>query len=221
MRLVNGLEAQPVTDVAPAPAVVAPDAAVVTPPPAEAAPAPTAVAPAAADTDARSSRAPFRARPPSSAAGSTGATAVMHPPVRRAPWVGAEPPAGRVLTGAIAALVVAAFVEILLVGSVGLLLGLSLVAASIGVALTVRPRDLFTAGVSPPLLLVGVLLVVAVLHGEGIQVGRLVAEAGVAQRVIAGFVHLAGTLVVAHALALVVVALRGRVHRRRRPRPAA
>lgn len=109
-----------------------------------------------------------------------------------------------------------ALIEILLAGSVGWLLGLALIVVSVGVALTVRPRDLFTAGVSPPLLLLGVLLVVAALHGDGIQVGRLGADAGVAQSVIAGFVHLAGALVVAHALALVVVALRGRGHRGQR-----
>lgn len=142
-------------------------------------------------------------------------------PASRAPWVGAEPPIERVLATAVTVMLVVAFAEIAIADSVGVLVGLGLVVVSVGAALTVRPRDLFTAGVLPPLLLVAVLTVVAVLHGEGIQVARLDSSAGVAQRVIAGFVHLAGALVVAHAAALTVVALRGRLHRRDRRGPAA
>ncbi len=119
----------------------------------------------------------------------------------------------------------AALVEILVADAIGVLFGAALVVVSVGAALTVRPRNLFTAGVLPPLLLVGLLTSIAVLQPDGIQVARMDASAGVAQRVIAGFVHLAGALVVAHATALLVVALRGRTarlrRRRQRQRPLA
>lgn len=139
-------------------------------------------------------------------------------PTSRAPWVDAEPPTAQVLLVGASALLAAAFVEILLLDTVGLLVGICLVAVSLGTALTVRPRDLFSAGVLPPLLLVGLLTVVAVLYPGGIDVSRLSPSASLAQRVIAGFVDLAGALVVAHALALLVVALRIRVSRLRRRR---
>lgn len=190
MTYVNGLETQQVTASAP-------------PAPGAALPGQTARVAATVTTDR-----------PATVAAVTGSPAGERSPARRAPWVGAEPPVVRVLATALGVMAVVAFIEILLADSVGWLLGLTLIVASLGVALIVRPNDLFTAGVFPPLLLVSVLLVVAVLHGDGIQVGRLVADAGVAQRVIAGFVHLAGALVAAHALTLIVVALRGRISRR-------
>ena len=65
------------------------------------------------------------------------------------------------------------------------------------------------------LLLVAALVVVAVVHPAGINVSRLQPDAGVAQTVIAGFVALARWLVAAHAVALVLVALRLRVSQAR------
>jgi hypothetical protein len=99
--------------------------------------------------------------------------------------------------------------------AVGMIVGVVLVLASITVALTIRASDLFTAGVLPPLLLVAALGVVAVVHPAGINVSRLQPDAGVAQTVIAGFVALARWLVAAHAVALVLVALRLRVSQAR------
>jgi len=113
-------------------------------------------------------------------------------------------------------LLVVAFAEIQLRGTVGIGTGVALVLVAVATALAVRIRDLFTAGVLPPLLLVAVLVVVAVVQPAGIRVTELDPTASVPQRVIAGFVDLAGSLVVAHALALVLVALRMRVARRQR-----
>ena len=139
-------------------------------------------------------------------------------PVARtqAPWVGAEPPVGLVVGPAAMLLLVVALVEIQLRGTVGMGTGVALVLVAVATALAVRIRDLFTAGVLPPLLLVAVLVVVAVAQPAGIRVTELDPTASVVQRVIAGFVDLAGALVVAHALALVLVALRMRVARRQR-----
>jgi hypothetical protein len=129
--------------------------------------------------------------------------------------VGAEPPAGPVVLAAFVAVLVAAAIEIVLRDAVGMIVGVVLVLASITVALTIRASDLFTAGVLPPLLLVAALGVVAVVHPAGINVSRLQPDAGVAQTVIAGFVALARWLVAAHAVALVLVALRLRVSQAR------
>ncbi len=136
----------------------------------------------------------------------------------RAPWVGAEPPVRAVVGTAAGALLGVAAVEIVLLDTLGWLFGTGLVLVAVGTALTVRVRDLFTAGVFPPLLLIGALVVVAVLHPTGIAVTQLDPAASAPQRVIAGFVDLAGALVVAHGLALLLVALRVRVARlQRRP----
>ena len=148
----------------------------------------------------------------------TGATTDASPPderPRRAPWVGAEPPATQVVAGAVALLLGAAVVEILLRGSLGLIVGLTLVLVAATAALLVPPRDLFTAGVLPPLLLLALLVVMSVVHPDAIAATRLASSASVPQRVIAGFVDLAGALVVAHGLALLLVALRARASRPR------
>jgi len=124
--------------------------------------------------------------------------------------VGAEPPRRLVLLGAAAGLVLAATCEILVRGSLGLVTGLGLVVVSIGAALLMRPAELFTAGILPPLLSLGLLIVVAVVHPQAIGVRSLDPGAGTAQVVIAGFVDLAGALVVAHLLALLLVGMRMR-----------
>lgn len=138
---------------------------------------------------------------------------------RRAPWVDAEPPIPFVLGAAAILLLAAAAVEIALGDTVGWFFGGSLVLVSAGAAVLVRPRDLFTAGVLPPLLLLGLLVVLAVAHPDGIAVTELEPSASVPQRVIAGFVDLAGALVVAHAVTFALVALRVRTTRLRRRAP--
>ncbi len=136
-------------------------------------------------------------------------------PVRRAPWVGAEPPRGQVVLAAAAALGAAAVLEIALRGHLGVLTGVALVLVSAGAALTVRTSDLFTAGVLPPLLTFVLVLAVAVVHPSAVSVAQLDPGAGTVQVMVAGFVDVAGALVVGHMLALVLVGLRARTTRRR------
>lgn len=131
-------------------------------------------------------------------------------PPRTAPWVGAEPPKALVLLGAAGSMAVLAVLEVLVVGHIGLLVGLGFVVVCIAAALVVRAEDLFTAGVLPPLLMLGLLLAVSLLHPAGIAVRALDHGAGTLQVLIAGFVAQAGALVVAHMLALVLVGLRVR-----------
>jgi hypothetical protein len=129
--------------------------------------------------------------------------------------VGAEPPRRLVITAAAAVLVLAAALEILVRGHVGLLTGLCLILVSVGAALMMRPAELFTAGILPPLLTLGVLIAIAAVHPQGIGVHSLDPAASTAQVVIAGFVDLAGALVVAHLLALLLVGMRIRATRLR------
>lgn len=106
--------------------------------------------------------------------------------------------------------------EIALRGHLGLLTGVALVLVSAGAALVVRTRDLFTAGVLPPLLTFVLVLVVAVVHPSAVSVAELEPGAGTIQVMIAGFVDVAGALVVGHMLALLLVGLRARLAHRRR-----
>lgn len=129
--------------------------------------------------------------------------------------MGAEPSRRLVIAAAAAVLVLAAALEILVRGQVGLLTGLSLVLVSVGAALLMRPAELFTAGILPPLLTLGLLIGIAIVHPQGIGVSSLDPAAGTAQVAIAGFVDLAGALVVAHLLALLLVGMRTRATRLR------
>ena len=94
-------------------------------------------------------------------------------------------------------------------GQVGLFFDLAFVVVCVIVALLVRPEDFFTVGVLPPLLMVGVFLLIGSTRPE------VVADAGdgVVQAVVSGLSHHAGALIAGYALSLAVLALRHRVLR--------
>jgi hypothetical protein len=93
----------------------------------------------------------------------------------------------------------------LLVGSrLGLLFDVVLVLVCLVSALLVRPRDFFTVGVLPPLLL-GV-TVVALTFVDRAAVAR--ADDAVPQAIVSGLAHHAVALSVGYALTLLVIALR-------------
>ena len=77
----------------------------------------------------------------------------------------------------------------------------------LALALMVRPRDFFTVGVLPPLLMVAVFALLGGTHPE------VVADAGdgVVQAVVSGLGHHAGALVSGYLLCLAVLAIRHRV----------
>lgn len=131
--------------------------------------------------------------------------------------MGAEPPRGQVVLAAAAALTSAALLEIALRGHLGLLTSAALVLVSAAAALTIGSSDLFTAGVLPPLLTLALVLGVAVLRPSAVSVAALDSGAATVQVLIAGFVDVAGALVVGHMLALGLVGLRARAARVRRP----
>lgn len=121
------------------------------------------------------------------------------------------------VVGAGVVLALAAMLEIAVRSHIGLFTGLVLVMVSIGAALLMRSDDLFTAGVLPPLLTLVLLVGVALVHPSAVSVRALDPSASATQVVIAGFVDVAGALVVAHMLALLLVGLRVRAAHLRRP----
>jgi hypothetical protein len=86
------------------------------------------------------------------------------------------------------------------------------VLVCVGAALAVHPRDFFHVGVLPPLLLLGLISLVAIVHAGW------VAEKGdgFVQAVVSGLAHRATGLLAAYLLALGVLAIRQRVRARRR-----
>lgn len=80
----------------------------------------------------------------------------------------------------------------------------------VGMALAVRPQDFFRVGVLPPMLLLGLSVLLALGHRSAIAG----ADDGFVQAVISGLAHHAGPLFVGYALTLAVLGIRLRVVRR-------
>lgn len=98
----------------------------------------------------------------------------------------------------------AAALNVALTGTLSLFYDLTFVVVCLVAALAVRPRDFFTVGVLPPLLLLGTVTLLAL---SGRQALGDPAD-GVRQSVVSGLAHHAGGLVSASAVVLVVLALR-------------
>jgi hypothetical protein len=93
-----------------------------------------------------------------------------------------------------------------------LVFDIGFVLVCVGAALAVHPRDFFVVGVLPPLLLLGLVTLVALVHREWIaDPGD-----GLVQAVVSGLAHRASALLTGYLLALVVLGMRQRVRMRRR-----
>jgi ATP/ADP translocase len=103
----------------------------------------------------------------------------------------------------------AATVEIAVGGHLRLFFDLSFLAICLAAALLVRPRDFFTVGVLPPLLMLGTMVLVAV-NGT-----KVIAQAhdNVVQAVVTGLAHHAIALFIGYAVCLVTLVLRQRAGR--------
>nr|WP_206064991.1 DUF6542 domain-containing protein [Nocardioides sp. JQ2195] len=90
------------------------------------------------------------------------------------------------------------------------------VMTCVTMALRVRPSDFFTVGVLPPLLMLGIFVIL------GVASPSVIADAGdgTIQAVVAGLAHHAGALITGYALCLGSLAMRQHVLRKRR-RPTA
>lgn len=88
---------------------------------------------------------------------------------------------------------------------VGLLFDAAFVATCVGVALLVRPRDFFTVGVLPPLVMLAVLLLLALSDRAAVAAS---ADDGLVRAVVAGLSAHAVALGVGYALCLALLAVR-------------
>lgn len=98
----------------------------------------------------------------------------------------------------------------------GVMFDIGFVLVCVGAAIAVHPRDFFHIGVLPPLLLLGLISLLAIVHAGW------VAEQGdgFVQAVVSGLAHRATGLLAAYLLALGVLAIRQRVRLRHRRRAA-
>ncbi|HSE69524.1 MAG TPA: DUF6542 domain-containing protein [Nocardioidaceae bacterium] len=123
---------------------------------------------------------------------------------RRTLWEEGRRPGRQVATLATLATLGVVWLDVSITDGLSWLFDLAFVAVCVAAALLVRPRDFFAVGVLPPLLMLGVVLLLAVVHRTA------VAEKvdGLIQAVVAGLAHQAGALVTGYALALGILALR-------------
>jgi hypothetical protein len=107
---------------------------------------------------------------------------------------------------ATAVVLTVAAAEVLMVGHLRLFFDLCFVVVCLGAALMVRPRDFFTVGVLPPLLMFGTMVLVA-LNGPQVIAA---AHDGLVQAVITGLAHHSLALFAGYAVCLVTLLARQR-----------
>jgi len=101
-------------------------------------------------------------------------------------------------------LALAVGIDLLLAGELGSIFDVCLVLVCTGAALAERPRDFFTVGVLPPLLLAVIVAALALLAPGAVARADDVAV----QAFVSGLAHHAFPLVVGYALTLTVLGLR-------------
>lgn len=106
------------------------------------------------------------------------------------------------------AMAAVAILDVAVDGKLGPLFSVGFVLIAVTTPLSVNVRALFAPGILPPLLMIGVILVFAIVAPSAIPSGGLAASAGILQHLIAGIIDQATALVVGHLLALGVIALR-------------
>ncbi len=98
----------------------------------------------------------------------------------------------------------AAVVNVALAGVIGVLFDVCFVLLCIVLALVVRPRDFFTVGVLPPLLMVSLFILLAIAQPSALARP----EVGSVQAVVSGLSHHSVALVVGYLLSLGVLFIR-------------
>lgn len=119
---------------------------------------------------------------------------------------GREPGRQVVALGAALALTIVA-VDVALGGRITLFFDLGFVALCLALALAVHPTDFFVVGVLPPLIMLGVFILLGATHPEVLAHP----DDGVVQAVVSGLAHHSGALVVGYVLCLTVLLVRQRV----------
>lgn len=122
-------------------------------------------------------------------------------------WSGA-----RVTRLAVLLCTVAVGVDLLIGHRLGWIFGIGFVLICIGAALAVHPRDFYRVAVLPPVLLLGVAIVLSAVDRTAVATRR---DAYV-QAVVDALAHHAAALMVGYALALAILVIRHQVIERRR-----
>jgi hypothetical protein len=108
---------------------------------------------------------------------------------------------------AVALALSAVVLDVALGQGLGLFFDLCFVAICVAIALLVRPRDFFTVGVLPPLLMLGVFVLLDIARPE--VLGH--PQDGVVQSVVTGLAHHSEALVSGYVVCLTVLAIRHHV----------
>lgn len=122
-------------------------------------------------------------------------------------WEEGHEPGRQVVALGLAVALTVAVLDLLIFDQVSLLFDICFVLLCVGLALLVRPRDFFTVGVLPPLIMVVVFALLGATRPE------VIADKsdGVVQAVISGLSHHSGALVVGYLLCLATLAVRQHV----------
>jgi hypothetical protein len=122
-------------------------------------------------------------------------------------WHPGHEPGRQVVMLGFALALTAAVLDVLLTGSITWLFDLCFVATCVALALLVAPRDQFTVGVLPPLIMLSVFVLIAL--GD---TGALAQpHDGVAQAVVSGLAHHSLALCLGYGLSLALLAQRRHV----------
>lgn len=127
-------------------------------------------------------------------------------PARRTLWEEGREPGRQVVVLGLAAALTALALDLLLGRGIGLLFDVCFAALCLALALAVRPSDFFTVGVLPPLLMVGVMLLLEVARPDVLGHPR----DGAVQSLVTGLADHSGALVAGYLLTLLTLAVRQR-----------
>lgn len=126
---------------------------------------------------------------------------------QRTLWEEGREPGRQVVALGLALALTAVVIDQALLGQVGLFFDICFVLICVAMALAVRPRDFFTVGVLPPLLMGTVFTLLGATRPDTIADPR----DGVVQAVVAGLGHHAEALITGYVLCLAILAVRHRV----------
>jgi len=122
-------------------------------------------------------------------------------------WEEGREPGNRAVALAVALTLTAVVIDLPLEGHVGLFVDLVFVLACVAAAILVRPTDFFAVGVLPPLLMVGLFVLLAIVHRAAVgDPGD-----GAVQAVVTGLGRHCIALFVGYALTLGALAMRRHV----------
>lgn len=119
-------------------------------------------------------------------------------------WEEGREPGRQVIALAVALALSAVVLDVAMGTDLGLFFDLCFVALCVTIALQVRPGDFFTVGVLPPLLMLGVLVLLDVTRPEVLGDPK----DGLVQSVVTGLAQHSGALIAGYLLCLVVLAIR-------------